>query len=75
MSPIFNEFCDEPAPNRPFQMNRMTYDYGYYLVDGRYPEGVVFVKTLTCPYDPKHKKYKTFQEKVRKDVGRAFGVL
>ncbi|CAH1435038.1 unnamed protein product [Lactuca virosa] len=75
MSPIFNGFCDGSAPSCHFQVNGTTYIYGYYLVDGIYPEFVVFVKTLTCPGDPKCIKYKTYQEKARKDVERAFGVL
>ncbi|KAL7585600.1 hypothetical protein Lser_V15G41539 [Lactuca serriola] len=75
MSSIFNGFCDASAPNYPFQVNGTTYSYGYYLVDDIYPEFVVFVKTLTCLGDPKRIKYKTYQEKAKNDVERAFGVL
>ncbi|XP_023765309.1 uncharacterized protein LOC111913827 [Lactuca sativa] len=53
----------------------MPYKYGYYLVDGIYPEYVVFFKSFTYPHDSRRKKFKRAQERTRKDVERAFGAL
>ncbi|KAI3509156.1 hypothetical protein L1887_24191 [Cichorium endivia] len=75
MSPLFDGFCNGSAPDCPFQVNGTTYKYGYYLVDGIYPEYAVLVKSLTCPGDAKRIKFKAAQERARKDVERAFGVL
>ena len=61
--------------NVPFQANGVAYKRGYYLTDGIYPPLSVFVKSFTCPNDPKRKKFKEAQESARKDVERVFGVL
>ncbi|GKA30990.1 ALP1-like protein [Tanacetum coccineum] len=55
----------------------VTYPWGYYLVDGIYPELATLVKTIPEPADDDHKKilYKQNQESARKDVERAFRVL
>ncbi|XP_023741515.1 uncharacterized protein LOC111889602 [Lactuca sativa] len=50
----------------------ITYKYGYYLVDGTYPEYAVFVKSFTCLNDTYWKK---IQERAEKDVMRAFEAL
>ncbi|GJS64809.1 ALP1-like protein [Tanacetum coccineum] len=65
------------APKIPFVVNGVTYPWGYYLVDGIYPELVTLVKTIPEPSDDYHKRirYKQMQEAARKDVERAFGVL
>ncbi|GKC99829.1 ALP1-like protein, partial [Tanacetum coccineum] len=57
--------------------NGVTYPWGYYLVDGIYPELLTFAKTNPEPSDDDHKRilYKQKQEAARKDVERAFGVL
>ncbi|KAI3508277.1 hypothetical protein L1887_23283 [Cichorium endivia] len=75
MSPLFDNVCNGSAPYLPFQVNGTTYKYGYYLVDGIYPEHAVVVKPLSCPVDPKRVKYKVAQERARKDIERAFGAL
>jgi hypothetical protein len=48
---------------------------GYYLTDGIYPEWAAFMKTISLPQTNKQKLFAKFQEGVRKDVERAFGVL
>ncbi|GJX20605.1 ALP1-like protein [Tanacetum coccineum] len=65
------------APEIPFVANGVTYPWGYYLVDGIYPELLTFAKTIPEPSDDDHKRilYKQKQEAARKDVKRAFGVL
>ncbi|XP_019099816.1 PREDICTED: uncharacterized protein LOC104702940 [Camelina sativa] len=47
----------------------------YYLTDGIYPKWATFVKSISMPQDPKASLFATYQEAVRKDVERAFGVL
>ena len=42
---------------------------------GTYPEWAAFMKTIPLPQLEKHKLFAKFQEGVRKDVERAFGVL
>ncbi|XP_052623594.1 uncharacterized protein LOC111886905 [Lactuca sativa] len=58
-----------------FQGRGTPYKYGYYLVDGIYPEYVVFVKSFTTPHGSRRKKFKRAQERARKDVERVFGAL
>ena len=47
----------------------------YVLVNGIYPDWAIFVSTFSSPTDPKKKKFAKYQEKVRKDIECAFGVL
>ncbi|GKA81647.1 RNA-directed DNA polymerase, eukaryota [Tanacetum coccineum] len=60
-----------------FRANDVTYLWGYYLIDGIYPELATLVKTIPEPADDDHKRilYKLKQESAWKDVERAFGVL
>ncbi|GJS82713.1 ALP1-like protein [Tanacetum coccineum] len=76
-SPLFNDLKTGRAPEIPFVANGVTYPWGYYLVDGIYPELLTFAKTIPEPSDDDHKRilYKQKQEAARKDVERAFGVL
>nr|GEU66726.1 hypothetical protein [Tanacetum cinerariifolium] len=46
-SPLFNDPKTGQAPNIPFVANDVTYIWGYYLVDGIYPELTTLVKTIT----------------------------
>ncbi|GKB91029.1 serine/threonine-protein kinase STY17-like protein [Tanacetum coccineum] len=76
-SPIFNDLKTGRAPEIPFVANGVTYPYGYYLVEGIYPELAPLVKTIPEPADDDHKRilFKQKQESARKDVERAFGFL
>jgi Plant transposon protein len=47
----------------------------YFLVDGIYPEWSIFVNTYSTPINSKQKKFARYQERVRKDIECAFGVL
>ena len=51
------------------------YNRAYYLTDGIYPAWAAFVKSIASPQIQKHKLFAQFQESIRKDVERAFGVL
>ncbi|GJV72112.1 serine/threonine-protein kinase STY17-like protein [Tanacetum coccineum] len=75
--PLFNDLKTGRAPEIPFVANGVTYPWGYYLVDGIYPELATLVKTIPEPADDDNKRilYKIKQESARKDVERAFGVL
>ncbi|CAI9282155.1 unnamed protein product [Lactuca saligna] len=75
VSPVFNDIYLRKSHDVPFQANGVAYKRGYYLTDGIYPYLSIFVKSFTCPNDPKRKKFKEAQESARKDVERAFGVL
>ena len=74
-SPIFCKLLDGRDPDTSFTLRGTDFRFGYYLVDGIYPELSVFVKTLSFPNDPVRRRYKTVQEKARKDIERAFGAL
>jgi hypothetical protein len=74
-SPLFTQVLQGRAPAIEFAVNRTTYNMGYYLTDGIYPEWAAFVKTISRPKLAKHIKYAALQESARKDVERAFGVL
>nr|GEW56355.1 peroxisome proliferator-activated receptor gamma coactivator-related protein like [Tanacetum cinerariifolium] len=74
---ILLEAIASRAPEIPFVANGVIYPWGYYLVDGIYPELATLVKKIPEPADDDNKRilYKLKQESARKDVERAFGVL
>ncbi|KAE9018482.1 hypothetical protein PF006_g33549 [Phytophthora fragariae] len=74
-SPLISEYIDDNTPRFTYDISGHEYDFLYYLADGIYPEWKCFVKTVSTPLDNKQKKFAAFQESVRKDVERAFGVL
>lgn len=74
-SDVFNDYLRGQAPAVSFRANNKTYSMGYYLADGIYPRWPTFVKTLSCPTEPKRQLYAQKQESARKDIERAFGVL
>ena len=51
----------------------MEYNFAYYLTD--YPEWATFIQSIRLPQSPKHQLFAKTQERHRKDVERAFGVL
>jgi hypothetical protein len=50
-----------------------TYNMGYYLAYGIYPNWPAFVKTIRNPYDVRTQHFVTIQEPARKDNERTFG--
>lgn len=48
-SPIFNKVYDSTTLDSSFVPRGTEYKFGYYLVDGIYPELYVFVKSFSCP--------------------------
>ena len=58
-----------------YEINETVRDWMYFLVDGIYPEWAIFVSTFTNKDTPRKKAFATEQEKVRKDIECAFGIL
>ncbi|XP_074288124.1 uncharacterized protein LOC141613289 [Silene latifolia] len=76
-SPVFNQFLEGQNPYVQFSVNGTSYNMGYYLADGIYPEWPVFVKTIhrSNLLSEKRKLFARYQESARKDIERTFGVL
>ncbi|XP_062205215.1 uncharacterized protein LOC133907222 [Phragmites australis] len=74
-SNIFSRLTDGIAPPVSYIVNSNTYDMGYYLGDGIYPEWVTIVKPISAPRENKSVHFSAMQAAVRKDVERTFGVL
>jgi hypothetical protein len=74
-SHIFSDFLRGRSPPVQYEVNGRTYNMGYYLADGIYPNWAAFVKTINHPMEQKSQHFKVVQESARKDIERAFGVL
>ncbi|GKD72909.1 ALP1-like protein isoform X1 [Tanacetum coccineum] len=74
-SSLFDDLLDDIAPVVPFEVNGVTFEKGYYLADGIYPQWADFVKSFTVARDERNAVFKRRQESARKDVERDFGVL
>jgi hypothetical protein len=74
-SSLFKNLLYGLAPKCEYTINGNTYNQGYYLADGIYPDWATLVKTLLQPQGLEQKHFVKMQEARRKDVERAFGVL
>jgi hypothetical protein len=74
-STVFLNELKGQAPRVQYMVNGNQHNIGYFLADGIYPEWAVFVKSIKLPITEKEKLYAEEQEKARKDIERAFGVL
>ncbi|XP_010495913.1 PREDICTED: putative nuclease HARBI1 [Camelina sativa] len=74
-SPVFDDILQGHAPKVNYLVNGREYHLAYYLTDGIYPKWATFIQSIRIPQDPKASLFATYQEAVRKDVERAFGVL
>jgi hypothetical protein len=74
-SPVFSAYLTGRSSPVSFEVNGRTYNMGYYLADGIYPEWAGFVKSIRYPMEVKTQHFATQQESARKDIERAFGVL
>ncbi|GKB72721.1 phospholipase-like protein [Tanacetum coccineum] len=61
-SPLFNDPKEGKAPKIPFVAHDVTYPWGYYLVDGMYPELMTLVKTISEPSDDEYNSKETEAE-------------
>ncbi|GKC02974.1 ALP1-like protein isoform X1 [Tanacetum coccineum] len=73
--PLFDDLLDDIAPIVLYEVNGVTFEEGYYLANGIYPQWATFVKSFTVARDERNAVFKRRQESARKDVERAFGVL
>ncbi|XP_061999069.1 uncharacterized protein LOC133716375 [Rosa rugosa] len=74
-SHLFDELAEGHGPTVNYFLNQKPHTIGYYLTDGIYPAWATIVKSISQPQTRKLKYFATKQEKYRKDVERAFGVL
>jgi hypothetical protein len=74
-SPVFDPLASGNAPEVHFSVNGHSYDMGYYLADGIYPNWATLVKGIHEPLNEMQKVFTRKQAKYRRDVERAFGVL
>ncbi|TVU33332.1 hypothetical protein EJB05_25142, partial [Eragrostis curvula] len=74
-SPVFSSYLRGRSTPVEFAVNGRTYNMGYYLADGIYPDWAAFVKTIRHPIEEKAQYFAGKQESARKDIERAFGVL
>ena len=74
-SPVFDDIINGQAPQVTYSVNGREYHLAYYLTDGIYPKWATFIQSISLPQSPKAVLFAQYQEAVRKDVERAFGVL
>ena len=74
-SPVFSNYLRGRSSPVEFEVNGNTYNMGYYLADGIYPEWPAFVKSIRHPMKAKTQHFSKRQDSVRKDIERAFEVL
>nr|GEU46127.1 hypothetical protein [Tanacetum cinerariifolium] len=67
-SSLFDDLLADKAPEAPFQVNRKTYEKGYYLADGIYPQWATFVRAFSIDRDQKTMKFKRVREKILKEL-------
>jgi len=70
---IFNGELD--LLTTPYRINNAQRNYGYFLVDGIYPNWSIFINTYNDPQNEKETLFAKYQEGCRKDIERAFGVI
>jgi hypothetical protein len=67
-SPLFSPYLRHQTPNVSFTVNGNSYDMGYFLADGIYPEWSAFVKTVRNPIGRKKAYFARAQESAHKDI-------
>nr|GEU77231.1 reverse transcriptase domain-containing protein [Tanacetum cinerariifolium] len=71
-SPLSVDLLDDIAPVVPYDVNGVTFEKGYYLADGIYPQWAAFVKLFTVARDERNAVFRRRQESARKEVEKAF---
>ncbi|GJT03770.1 reverse transcriptase domain-containing protein [Tanacetum coccineum] len=67
-SPLFDDLLDDIALVVPFEVNGVTFEKGYYLGDGIYPQWAAFIKSFTVALNKRNAVFKRRQESARKDI-------
>lgn len=74
-SPLLRQIYNANIPQVEYEINGKSYSCPYWLADGIYPELSIFVTGFSVPNNPVDKNFTHWQESIRKDIERAFGVL
>eukprot|EP00529_Nitzschia_sp_RCC80_P022958 CAMPEP_0113445280 /NCGR_PEP_ID=MMETSP0014_2-20120614/3104_1 /TAXON_ID=2857 /ORGANISM="Nitzschia sp." /LENGTH=463 /DNA_ID=CAMNT_0000336325 /DNA_START=75 /DNA_END=1463 /DNA_ORIENTATION=- /assembly_acc=CAM_ASM_000159 len=81
-SPLIESFVngefkqlEKSADVVPFTIGTQEFDSLYLLADGIYPAYSRFIRSISHPVTPQEKHFAMWQECVRKDVERLFGVM
>ena len=74
-SPLLQNYLRGESDDISYVVNNNTYNGYYLLIDGIYPQWIIFVQTISEPLGEKHQLFAKKQEGARKDVERCFGVL
>ena len=61
-SPLFKNLLNGKAPKCTYKINGKTYENGYYLCDGIYPDWSTLVKTISQPQGLERKHFAKMQE-------------
>jgi Plant transposon protein len=56
-----------------YNIHGATRPWNFFLINGIYPEWLIFVNTYTNPIEPKKRVFAKKEEDARKDVTCAFG--
>nr|GFB46654.1 zf-CCHC domain-containing protein/DUF4219 domain-containing protein/UBN2 domain-containing protein [Tanacetum cinerariifolium] len=67
-SSLFDDMLNDIALSFPYEVNKVTFEKGYYLADGIYPQWETFVKPFTGARGEKNVVFKRRQESARKNV-------
>ena len=73
-SPLLNLIEQDQYPNYEYSLGGETFTQPYILVDGIYPRWKLFARTIANARG-EEEHYRRWQEAVRKDVERCFGIL
>ena len=74
-SPLLHDVINGSKISVHYEVNGHTYVLPYWLADGIYPKHQCFVKTISRPVSRIQQVFSAQQEKKRKEVERAFGML
>lgn len=74
-SPLLRSIYNRTLPQVDFSLRGNHYTYPYWLADGIYPEFSTFATAFSVPNNAVDQNFTHWQESIRKDIERAFGVL
>ncbi|GKC28955.1 ALP1-like protein isoform X1 [Tanacetum coccineum] len=80
-SPLFDDLLDDIAPVAPFKVNGVTFQQGYILADGIYPQWSSFIKSFSIANSEKmhylNEDKKVLEKTLKELLGsfKGFGIL